>query len=209
MVEELCSVGRSLFERGLTPGRTGNLSVRTSTGWIATPTGASLGDLDEERLSILDDEWRLVGGEAPTKEAGLHAVMYDLFPEAGAVVHLHSPHAVALACLDRSPEQPVLRPLTPYLVLRVGEVAWIPYRAPGDPALADELRRHANGRRAVLLANHGPLVAAPDLATAADAIEELEAAARLELLLGGRPVRLLEPEEIAALHRMKEPAPTN
>jgi ribulose-5-phosphate 4-epimerase/fuculose-1-phosphate aldolase len=188
----IVEMGRSLFERGLTPGRTGNLSVRTDRGFLATPTGTSLGRLDAEGLSELDAAWQRTAGPVPTKEIDLHAAMYTLVPDAGAVVHLHSPYAVAIACLERDPARPPLRALTPYFLMRVGAVAWIPYHPPGDPALAADLRRFAQGRHAAMLANHGPIVAGPDLDAAADAIEELEATARLELILGDRPVRVLE-----------------
>ena len=197
--ERLVSAGRSLFQRGLTPGRTGNLSVRVEDGWLATPTGSSLGELEPDRLSLVDASWTHVSGPPATRELPLHAALVEACPSAGAVVHLHSPHATALACLALDTTDPVMPPITPYLVMRVGDVAWVPYRQPGSVELAEELRRCIGGRRAALLANHGSIVAGRDLAEAVDAAEELEATARIMLLTRGAPIRTLDAAEVRAL----------
>lgn len=197
--ERLAAAGRSLFLRGLTPGRTGNLSVRLEDGWLATPTGSSLGELEPDRLSRLDPNWTHVSGPPPTRELPLHAALIEAWATAGAVVHLHSPHATALACLALDTTDPVMPPITPYLVMRVGDVAWVPYRQPGSNELARELTRHIGDRRAALLANHGSIVAGRDLAEAVDAAEELEATARIMLLTRGASVRTLDAAEVRAL----------
>lgn len=197
--EALCMLGRSLFERGLTHGRTGNLSARTGRGFLMTPTGASLGGLDPAELSLLDAEGRHVGGAAPTKEALLHLAMYRARGGDGAVVHLHSGHAVAVSVLADVDPADVLPPLTAYQAMRVGTLPLVPYHAPGDPALADVVGAAAARHHALLLANHGPIVSASTLAVAADVIEELEATAALWLRLRHETVRCLTPAQLADL----------
>lgn len=197
--EQICAVAGSLFARGLTGGTSGNLSVRIDDGWIMTPTGSSLGALDPARLSRIDDSGRLVSGDPPTKEAMLHRVMYDCRDGTGAVVHLHSTHSVAVSCLCDIDHENVLPPITAYYVMRVGRLPLIPYFAPGDPALAEAVRACAHRHHAVLLANHGPVVAGTSLDAASSAIEELEETARLHLLLQGLRVRHLTPEQVEEL----------
>lgn len=199
--ELVVAYARSLYERGLSPGTSGNISVRIDGGWLMTPTNSSLGTLDPPRLSRLDREGRHVDGDPPTKELGLHLAMYEQRPDARAIVHLHSTHAVAVACLDGTDPDDVLPPLTPYLVMRVGRVALVPYARPGGPALVEAVRARARHFGALLLANHGPIVAATSLAAAAGAVEEIEEAAKLVLLLTGKPVRLLGAEQVAELRR--------
>jgi ribulose-5-phosphate 4-epimerase/fuculose-1-phosphate aldolase len=204
--EELCALGRSIFDRGLTGGSTGNLSVRLDDGFLMTPTGASLGDLDAARLARLDASGRPLSGAAPTKEAFLHIAMYEERPSARAVVHLHSPHAVAVSCLADVDPADVLPPLTAYYVMRVGRLPLVPFFRPGDRGLADAVRARAATHHAVLLANHGPVVAGGSLRAAADAVEELEATARLHLLLRGQRTRLLTPEQVAEVRQAFPPA---
>ena len=197
--EQVVRLGASLFDRRLTFGRTGNISVRDGSEILVTPTGASLGALDPAQLSVIDDRGRHVAGPKPSKEAFLHAAVYRARPQEGAVVHLHSTHAVAVSCLAGLPEDDVLPPLTAYYVMRVGTLPLLPYHAPGDPALEPLAEETARRHSALLLANHGPVVAGTDLAAAADAIEELEETARLFLLLRGQETRPLTPAQAAAL----------
>jgi ribulose-5-phosphate 4-epimerase/fuculose-1-phosphate aldolase len=201
--EAIVRAARSMFERGLTHGSTGNISLRVDGGWLMTPTGSSFGDLDPARLSMLDSAGRHVGGDAPTKEAFLHRAMYDEQPRFCAVVHLHSLHSVAVSALADVDPDDVLPPLTAYYVMRVGSLPLVPYFAPGDAALADAVRRYAGRHHALLLANHGPVVAGSSLAAAADAIEELEATARLYLLLRHERTRGLTPDQVDALKRRR------
>jgi ribulose-5-phosphate 4-epimerase/fuculose-1-phosphate aldolase len=199
--EALCRTARSLYERGLTHGSTGNLSLRLDDGWLMSPTGASLGELDQARLSRLDADGRHVSGDKPTKESFLHLAMYQERPASGAVVHLHSTHSVAVSVLAEIDGDDVLPPLTAYYVMRVGSLPLVLYYPPGDLALADAVRGLAGKHHAVLLANHGPVVAGSSLSAATDAIEELEATARLYLLLRGERLRLLTDEQVADLRR--------
>jgi ribulose-5-phosphate 4-epimerase/fuculose-1-phosphate aldolase len=195
--EEICALGRSIFDRGLTGGSTGNLSVRLDDGYLMTPTGTGLGELDPVHLSRLDRAGALLSGAPPTKEAFLHIAMYEERSSARAVVHLHSPHAVAVSCLADADPADVLPPLTAYYVMRVGRLPLIPFFRPGDLRLADAVRKQAPSSACVLLANHGPVVAGATLRAAADAMEELEATARLYLLLRPHRVRQLTPEQVA------------
>jgi ribulose-5-phosphate 4-epimerase/fuculose-1-phosphate aldolase len=199
--DAIVRIARSMFERGLTHGSTGNISVRVDGGWLMTPTGSSFGDLDPARLSSLDAAGRHVGGDAPTKEAFLHRAMYGEQPRFAAVVHLHSTHSVAVSVLADVNTDDVLPPLTAYYVMRVGRLPLVPYFAPGDAALAEAVRSQAGAHHALLLANHGPVVAGTSLAAAADAIEELEATARLYLLLRHERTRALTAEQAAELRR--------
>jgi len=199
--ELICEIGRSMFERRLTFGSSGNISVRIDGGWLMTPTGSSLGRLDPEKLSRLDDQGNLLSGDAPTKEAFLHLAMYRERDGAEAVVHLHSTHSVAVSCLDGIDAHDVLPPITAYYVMRVGTLPLVPYYAPGDKTLADAVGKLAARHSAMLLANHGPVVAGTSLSSAVDAMEELEETARLYLLLHGRATRYLTPEQVTELKR--------
>jgi 3-dehydro-4-phosphotetronate decarboxylase len=195
--EAICRLGASIFARGLTAGSSGNISVRLSDGWLMTPTNASLGRLDPARLSKLDDGGRLTAGDAPTKESFLHRVMYEERAKTGAVIHLHSTHSVAVSCLADIDPADVLPPITAYYVMRVGRLPLVPYYRPGDMALAEAVRGFAGKHHAVLLANHGPVVAGSSLDAAANAIEELEETAKLFLLLRGCKTRYLTQEQVA------------
>jgi ribulose-5-phosphate 4-epimerase/fuculose-1-phosphate aldolase len=198
--EDICRFGRSLFERGLTPGSSGNISVRLDDGgYLVTPTNASLGFLDPARLSRLDAEGRLLAGDAPTKEVPLHSALYQTRGGARAVVHLHSTHSVAASMLPEIDPRAVLPPMTAYYLMRCGATALVPYYRPGDPAVADAIKGLAGRYSSVLLANHGPVVAGDTLEAAVFATEELEETAKLYLLLRGLNPRFLSPEQIANL----------
>ncbi|MFQ8433642.1 class II aldolase/adducin family protein [Amaricoccus sp. W119] len=223
--ERICRLARSMFDRGLTGGASGNISARTEDGGLlVTPTGSSMGDLDPARLSRFDAGGRLVSGDAPTKEMALHSAFYETRARVGAVVHLHSTHSVALSMLPGTdPEsalppltaysimrlgrvkllalsmlpgtdpESALPPLTAYSIMRLGRVKLLPYFRPGDPAMGEAVRGLAGRRSAVLLANHGPVVAGKDLEAAVYAAEELEETARLALLTrGSDPVMLTD-----------------
>jgi ribulose-5-phosphate 4-epimerase/fuculose-1-phosphate aldolase len=197
--EGLVRWGKSLFDRGLTPGSSGNLSVRLDEGYLFTPTNSCLGFLDPDRLSKLDGEGRLVGGDPPTKELPLHFAFYQARPSARAVVHLHSTHATALSCLADTDPDDAIPPITPYVVMRVGKVPVVPYTRPGSADVAPLIRARAPDHPAILLGNHGPVVAGASLEAAVFAMEELEETARLVLLTRGMKVRHLASEEIADL----------
>ncbi|MBI4194780.1 MAG: aldolase [Betaproteobacteria bacterium] len=199
--EQITQTGKSLYDRGLAHGSAGNVSVRLADGWLMTPTNSCLGRLDPARISRLDAEGRLLSGDKPSKETFLHVAMYRERPTAGAVVHLHSAHAVAFSCLaDIDPEN-AFPPITAYTVMQVGELALVPYHPPGDESLAEAVRKLAGRHHAVLLANHGPVVAGSSLDAAVNAIEELEQSARVLLLLRGHPARPLTAEQVAELNR--------
>jgi ribulose-5-phosphate 4-epimerase/fuculose-1-phosphate aldolase len=199
--DDICRLGASIYERGLTHGSTGNVSAKCDDGWLLTPTGSNLGRLDPARLSKLDWKGRLVAGDAPSKEAFLHLAMYEERAQNAAVVHLHSTHSVAVSVLEGVDPADVLPPLTAYYVMRIGSLPLVPYHAPGDMALAQAVRGFAGRHHAVLLANHGPVVAGTSLSAAADAIEELEATAKLYLMLRHEKIRCLTPEQVAELRR--------
>jgi len=199
--DALCRLGRSLFERGLTHGSTGNLSIRTDTGFLMTPTGSSLGALDPARLAVLDATGVHVSGDPPTKEALLHLAMYRERPRDRAVVHLHSTHSVAVSVLADADPANVLPPLTAYYAMRIGTLPLVPYFAPGDVALADAVAGLASRHHAMLLSNHGPVVSGASLDAAADAIEELEATAKLWLLVRHEDVRPLDAAALADIAR--------
>lgn len=198
--DQIASVGKSLFDRSLTFGSTGNISARLSNGeLLMTPTNASLGSLDPARLSRFSAEGVHVDGDKPTKEAFLHQCMYCQQRLSGAVVHLHSTYAVAVSILADIDPDDVLPPLTAYYVMRVGSLPLVEYFPPGDVALAEAVSEKASRSHAVLLANHGPVVAGKTLLDAQYATEELEETAKLFLLLGGRRIRPLTAEQRAHL----------
>ena len=201
--EDICRFGRSLFERGLTPGSSGTISVKLDDGgWLVTPTNASLGFLDPAKLSRLGADGRLLSGDAPTKEVPLHTALYQTRGGAGAVVHLHSTHSVALSMLPEIDPRAALPPMTPYYLMKCGQTALLPYDRPGDPAVADAIKGLAGKYSSVLLANHGPVVAGDTLEAAVFATEELEETAKLYLLLRGLNPRYLSPEQVKDLTKV-------
>lgn len=196
--EAICRLAKSIFDRGLTGGASGNISARTPDGGLlVTPTGSSFGALDPARLARFDVAGRQVGGDPPTKEMALHTAFYETRgASAGAVVHLHSTHSVALSMLPETDPDNVLPPLTAYSIMRLGKVKLLPYFRPGDPAMGAAVKGLAGKRSAVLLANHGPVVAGKDLEAAVFAMEELEETARLALITRGLSPILLTPDQV-------------
>jgi ribulose-5-phosphate 4-epimerase/fuculose-1-phosphate aldolase len=199
--EHIALLGKSLYDRGLAHGSAGNISVKLADGWLMTPTNSCMGRLDPARISKLDLNGSLVSGDKPSKETFLHLTMYQERASCGAVVHLHSIHSVAVSCMDGLNPENVFPPITAYAIMQVGRLALVPYYPPGDEALADAVRKVAGAHHAVLLANHGPVVAGSSLAAAVNAIEELEQTAKLVLLLNDRPTRYLSPVQVAELNR--------
>ncbi|SLN31905.1 L-fuculose phosphate aldolase [Pseudoruegeria aquimaris] len=198
--EQICLLAKSMFDRGLTGGSTGNISARTEDGGLlVSPTGTSFGRLDPGRLSRFDAKGVLIGGDAPTKEMPLHSAFYETRSTAGAVVHLHSCHSVALSMLPEVDPDNFLPPLTPYGIMKLGRVKLLPFFLPGDPAMGEAVRGLAGKRSAVMLANHGPVVAGKDVEAACNAIEELEDTARLALLTRGMNPRGLTEAQVQAL----------
>lgn len=199
MRDAIARFGKSIFDRGLTAGSSGNISMRTDDGWLLTPTNACLGDLDPARISRMDWNGRLISGDPPSKEAPLHLAMYEERPTASAVVHLHSTYSAAVSCLDGLPNDDCLPPLTAYYVMKIGRLPLVPYHRPGDPTIGDAIRGLAKRNSSVLLANHGPVVSGPSLEAAVYAIEELEETAKLYLLLRGHKTRPLNECQIKEL----------
>ena len=198
----ICRLAKSLFDRGLTIGNSGNISVRLADGWLMTPTGSSMGNLDPNEISKLDLNGNLISGKSPTKESFLHIAMYDERPDSGAVVHLHSTHSVAVSCLAGIDKKNVLPPITAYYVMKIGKLPLVPYFPPGDINLAKAVKEMASNHHAVLLANHGPVVAGKTLEDAVYAIEELEETARLFLLLRNMKTQYLNETQVKALEEL-------
>jgi len=198
--EGIARWAKSMFDRGLTNGSSGNISVRLSDGrLLVTPTGSSMGFIDPDRISLIDTSGQLVSGDAPTKEIPLHSAFYETRHGAGAVVHLHSCHSVVLSVLPETDPDNVIPPITAYSVMKLGRVKLLPYFMPGDPAMGDAVRGLLGKRSAVLLANHGPVVCGKDLDAAVYAMEELEEAAKLTLLCRGLAPNLLSQTQLSDL----------
>lgn len=198
--EQICLLAKSMFDRGLTGGSTGNISARTPDGGLlVSPTGTSFGRLDPARLSRFDATGRLIDGDKPTKEMPLHSAFYDTRASTGAVVHLHACHSVAWSLMPEVDADNFLPPLTPYAIMKLGKVQLLPFFLPGDPAMGEAVRGLAGKRSAVMLANHGPVVAGKDVEAACNAIEELEDTARLAILMRGYDARQLTPEQVRAV----------
>ncbi len=198
--EQICLLAKSMFDRGLTGGSSGNISARTEDGGLlVSPTGASFGRLDPGRLSRFTADGEFISGDNPTKEMPLHSAFYETRSTTGAVVHLHSCHSVALSMMPGVDEDNFLPPLTPYGIMRLGKVKLLPFFMPGDPAMGEAIRELAGKRSAVMLANHGPVVAGKNVEAACDAIEEFEDTARIAMLLRGVTPNALSPSQVAAL----------
>ena len=198
--ERIVRIGAMLYDRRLAHGTAGNLSVRLDDGtFLVTPTNSSLGFLDPARLSRLSAGGDLLSGDPPSKEAFFHLAVYEARPKAQAIVHLHSTHSVALSCLCHADPSDVLPPLTAYHVMKVGKLPLVRYFRPGDRALADAVGTAARDHHAVLLANHGPIIAGRSLEDAMQIMEELEETAKLFFLIGDRPASTLSCEAVADL----------
>lgn len=198
--EQICLLAKSMFDRGLTGGSTGNISARTEDGGLlVSPTGTSFGRLDPGRLSRFDAKGTLISGDNPTKEMPLHSAFYDTRSTTGAVVHLHCCHSVAWSMMPDADEDNFLPPLTPYAIMKLGKVKLLPFFMPGDPAMGEAVRGLAGKRSAVMLANHGPVVAGKDVEAACNAIEELEDTARLAMMMRGINARALTDDQVQGL----------
>jgi 3-dehydro-4-phosphotetronate decarboxylase len=198
---DLVRLAKSLFDRGLTPGSSGNISVKLEDGYLFTPTNSCLGFLEAERLSKLDRSGRHISGDAPTKELPLHFGFYESRPSARAVVHIHSTYATLLSCLADTNSDDAIPPITPYVVMRVGRVPVVPYTKPGDAAVKPLILAKAKDHPAILLANHGPVVAGLSLDSAVYAMEELEETAKLVVLSRGMNVRPLTSDQVRDLEQ--------
>jgi len=195
--ELICELAKSMFDRGLTGGSSGNISARTDDGGLlVSPSGTSFGRLDPAKLSRFDVDGNLIGGDKPTKEMPLHSAFYDTRSTAGAVVHLHSCHSVALSMMPDVDPENFLPHLTPYGLMKLSRVKLLPFFMPGDPAMGDAVRGLAGKRSAVMLANHGPVVAGKDIEAACYAIEELEDTAKLAMLTRGLSPRALSDAQV-------------
>lgn len=195
--EQICVLAKSMFDRGLTGGSTGNISARTQDGGLlVSPTGTSFGRLDPATLSRFDAKGVLIGGDQPTKEMPLHSAFYDTRSSAGAVVHLHSCHSVALSMLPDVDPDNFIPPVTPYAIMKLGKVKLLPFFLPGDPAMGQAVRGLAGKRSAVMLANHGPVVAGKDIEAACNAIEELEESAKLAFMLRSMKANILTDQQV-------------
>ena len=205
--EQICELGKSLFDRGYTHGSTGNISAKLDDGWLLTPTNSCLGRLDPARLSKMSWEGKLLAGDAPSKESFLHLAMYEERKSFGAVVHLHGSESVGVSLLDNIDCDDCLPPLTAYYIMRIGRLPLLPYYKPGDVALANAVREVAKKHHAVLLANHGPIVAGTSLSAAVDAAEELEQTAKIFLQLRREKLRMLSSEQVDELRNAFPPPP--
>ncbi len=198
--EEMVQLGASFFQRGYATGSAGNLSLLLEDGnLLATPTGSCLGELQADRLSKVTMQGEWISGDKPSKEVAFHRALYLNNPACKAVVHLHSHYLTALSCLSDLDSENCIRPFTPYVVMRVGDVPVVPYYKPGDQRLAEDLAELAPRYNAFLLANHGPVVVGKSLREAANNTEELEETARLMFTLGDRPIRYLTDSEVTEL----------
>lgn len=201
--EKIVRYGSLLYERRLAHGSAGNLSVRLDDGSIlVTPTNSSLGFLTAGQISKVSPSGELLAGDPPSKEAFFHLAVYEERPSAKAIVHLHSTHSVAVSCLCHQDTENVLPPLTAYHVMRVGKLPLVPYFRPGDRKLAEAVRAAAKNHHAMLLANHGPIVAGKSLEDAVNAYEELEETAKLFFIIGDRPASPLTCEAVEELGRV-------
>lgn len=197
--DDITRLAKSIYDRGLTFGSSDNISVRVDDGWLMTPTGSTMGNIDPARISKLDNSGQHVAGDKPTKETFLHQAMYEERPATGAVVHLHSTHSAAVSCLADVDPANVLPPITAYFAIKIGTLPLVPYFPLGDLDLAKAVREMASDHHAILLANYGPVVAGKSLENAGYATEELEETAHLFLMLKDRPTRFLTEAQVADL----------
>jgi 3-dehydro-4-phosphotetronate decarboxylase len=205
----IVTAGQMLSDAGLAPSTSGNLSVRFPGGVLVTPTNSRLANLSAEDIALLTIDGSQVSGLRASKEAQLHLDVYGARPDAGAIVHLHSPYCTAVSCLSDLDAENVLPPLTPYSLMRFGAVGLVPFFPPGSSELAKAVNSAAANHRALLLGNHGSLVAGRTLESACADAEELEHAAQVYLLLRDKPVALIPAryrDELIAGRAQRNPA---
>jgi ribulose-5-phosphate 4-epimerase/fuculose-1-phosphate aldolase len=198
--EEICDVGRSLYQRGYTVGSAGNISARLDDGWLITPTDVCLGRLDPAAIAKVNLAGEWVSGDKPSKTLALHRQVYDRNPGVGGVVHTHSTHLVALTLAGVWQADDILPPLTPYQVMKVGHIPLIAYQRPGSPKVAEQVAQLANSVRGVMLERLGPVVWESSVAKACYALEELEETARLWLMSEPKPA----PLDATALQELRD-----
>lgn len=199
MREEICRVGRSLYERGYVHATAGNISVRLDDGFLITPTDACLAALDPARLAHVDASGVQRSGDRASKTLALHRRIYEADAQARCVIHTHSTHLVALTLQGVWSQDDIVPPITPYFVMKVGHVPLIAYHRPGDPRVAqlvaqriESMAQRGTPIRAVMLDRLGPNVWAGSPAEASAVLEELEETARLWLTCQPRPAPLPE-----------------
>lgn len=197
----ICAVGKSLYQRGYVHATAGNISVRLDDGdFFITPTDACLGNLEPEQLAHVDANDTHLSGGPPSKTLRLHRHIYQAAPHARCVLHTHSTHVVALSLAGVWSQQAVLPPITPYFVMKVGQVPLVPYAPPGDASVAVAVGAMASraSTRAVVLERLGPVVWSESPESASAVLEELEETARL-YLLSGRMVPALDSAAVESL----------
>ena len=199
--DQICEYGQSLFQRGLSYGSSGNISIRLDDGFLFSPTNSCLGILSPERLSKLDRSGQLISGDPPTKEQPLHLAMYETRSDVNAIIHLHSTYSVALSCLNHPKPDEILPAITPYFIMKIGRLALLPYFPPGSIELSDAIRKVSRTHRVILLANHGPVIADSSLSGAVNAMEELEETAKLFFILRGHNVQYLDGNQVEELKK--------
>ncbi len=197
--EHISYFGKSIFDRGLTGGSSGNISVRIDDGFLVTPTNCCFGAIDPARISKLDPNGKHIGGDPPTKEQPMHFAVFEQRRDANAVVHLHSTYCVALSCMKHENVNHIIPPITPYFIMKLGKLAWVPYYPPGDPLLAEAVGKVAANHKAILLANHGPVVSGASLESAVYSMEEFEETAKLVYLLKSHEAQELNQEQVDEL----------
>lgn len=198
-VHRIIAAGRALVDAGLSPGSSGNLSVREGDSILMTGTGTQLGALQLPDLAVLGLDGERIEGAKPSKEVSLHLALYAKNPSHTAVVHVHSPSAVALSCLAPWAEHSAVPPLTPYSLMRVGQVPMLPFAAPGDPAMGALITDSPHPFHAALLANHGAVVSGETVERAVDSAIELEEACRIALLTQGLERNLIPADQVLAI----------
>lgn len=197
--EEICRIGASLYQRGLTVGTAGNISARLDDGFLITPTDACLGYLDPAKISKLDANGEQISGDRASKTIRLHRAVYESDAKLRGIVHTHSTHLVALSLMQGVDPNNILAPLTPYHVMKAGKIPLIPYHRPGTPEILDGLRKLVPHVRGVMLQRIGPTFWHDSVANASFSLEEAEETAKLFFLTRGLALPPLTEENIAEL----------
>ena len=202
IISDFISAGKTLYDRGYASGAAGNMSTLLPDGTIvATPTGSCLGQLLESELSIVDFDGNLLSGNKASKEVLFHLAIYKNNPEVSSVVHLHCCYCTAYSCLTDLNPKSVVKPVTPYVVMRMGDIPLIPYYKPGSVHLAEDIAKVAAGHKAFIMSNHGMITCGKTMTEAVNNAEELEAACKLYFMLQGHDIRYLNNSEVEELRK--------
>jgi ribulose-5-phosphate 4-epimerase/fuculose-1-phosphate aldolase len=201
----VAAMSRLVYDRGLTAGAGGNISVRASDLVVITPAGWSLRALNPSLIAVIDLEGRHVEGPPPSSERLLHLAVYHRRPGVTAILHVHSPYAIAVSCLPPRPDGSAMPAYTGGYAIVIGRLPLVPHYTPSTSELARAGAEALAECDAALLGNHGSVAVGTSLEAALDLVELIEENALVYVSVGERARALSEAEIEEARRRYRKP----